>query len=678
MRAGRLCCAGTGAVMLSTAGLAQGGDSPRSGTVAPPAEKMALTPAGVDMRSGRFNYSQTDVSIGEDNETGGVALTRTLNADAVGHLNPFGNFSTNWDIFVSTHGININEGQYHSETGPDTEIGIHFGSRSETFYQVGSEATFTQVSRGAYARLSADPNGGHPIYTFTTSDGTVAVFRALGQECANTRGCAFISTLTYADGTRFTFEYESPTPAAPNTTRLRAVASNRGYALLMQYGSGADWNHVTSACVLNLALQAKPSGNTCPASPQATASYTYTTFGASERRLASATDASNATWSFTYSAAGQGLSMGFIRPGEASAWLTNSIWLRPNNDGLVDEIVSAQTSADGATWHYSYATSPPVDGEIPQLAGGNYVDPAGSQTTFEYGFPIRPGAFNPPRVNQQGYPVVNYGDVFFQITPDPITITDPLQRVTRENFCDPTAEANLPMQETHRCMLTPTPISTTDPEGRVTELIWDYTTRNLLRATRHAVPGSVQPNGQPWPDIVESWTYDCQPTTMAICAKPLTHTDANHNVTTYTYASHGGLLTETGPAVSVIDDANAVTTVQPQTRNAYAQRSAWLSNGSGGYVQAATPIWLPVSTSICRTSNPTGNPAAPCATVGDEVLTQFDYGPNSGPNMLLLRGQTVTSTDNGTTTTLRTCFGYDARGRRISAMAPNANLASCP
>ena len=95
-------------------------------------------------------------------------------------------------------------------------------------------------------------------------------------------------------------------------------------------------------------------------------------------------------------------------------------------------------------------------------------------------------------------------------------------------------------------------------------------------------------------------------------------------------------------------------------------------------MQAATPVWLRTQSSLCRTSASTGNPAAPCATAGDEVLTQYDYGPNSGPNTLLLRGQTATSTDGGVATILRTCFTYDAQGRRISETQPNANLASCP
>jgi YD repeat-containing protein len=83
------------------------------------------------------------------------------------------------------------------------------------------------------------------------------------------------------------------------------------------------------------------------------------------------------------------------------------------------------------------------------------------------------------------------------------------------------------------------------------------------------------------------------------------------------------------------------------------------------------------ATSLCRTSAATGNPASPCATAGDEVRTDYDYGPDSGPNNLLLRGQTVTSTDGGVTTVLRTCYGYDGQGNRISETQPRADLASC-
>jgi hypothetical protein len=638
----------------------QGGDAPISRTLAPPAERMAVTPGGVDMRTGRYAFSQTDLSIGEDNETGGLALTRTLGTDAAGHASPFANFSHNYDIFLSLKAID----QVTFGNGLGTRARIHFGGRSETFEQAGANPSWEQVSRSGYARLTEA--GG--VYTFATADGTVAVFRASMNDCSTAMSCAYVSTISYADGTRFTFDYD---PAGtPGTARLRSVSSNRGYALKLHYGSGADANFIASACLVNLAAAPAPAGHACPATPLAGASYGYTTLG-SERRLAAATDAGAGVWSYAYAAVTDGFTMAFTRAGEATPWLTNTVWVRPGMDST-DEVITRQSFDGGGIYSYSYVTSPQVEGEIPQIAGGYYIDPAGKQTTVAYGFPPRPTSLNPPRApgtNGEigGYPVINPNDIIYQITPGPVSITDPLERVTTYDYCDPTAAANLPPSEQNRCLVTPMPVSFAEPDGRRTELEWDFQTRNPLRTTRHALTGSGLG------DIVTSATYNCSPAAMAICAKPITTTDARGHVTDYVYdTTHGGLLKVTGPAPT----AGAA---RPQTRHSYAQRHAWLANGAGGYVQAATPIWVRTATSTCRTSAATLDPAAPCAGGPlDEVRTVYDYGPDSGPNTLLLRGQAVTAEAEGSLVTLRTCYGYDSRGRRISETQPNAGLGTCP
>jgi YD repeat-containing protein len=214
-------------------------------------------------------------------------------------------------------------------------------------------------------------------------------------------------------------------------------------------------------------------------------------------------------------------------------------------------------------------------------------------------------------------------------------------------------------------------VGVTSPLGNATDEAYDVR-GNIVQQTVTPVPGSGLPN------IVTTAVYPATCTNRMTCNKPTSVTDARGNVTDFTYdPTHGGVLTETGPAVNGI---------RPQTRHIYAQRYAWILAPGGGYVHAGAPVWVQIATSLCRTSAATGNPAAPCATAGDEVLTQYDYGPDAGPNTLLLRGQTVTSTDPGSgsgagagvTTTLRTCYGYDAQGNRISETSPNANLASCP
>lgn len=75
----------------------------------------------------------------------------------------------------------------------------------------------------------------------------------------------------------------------------------------------------------------------------------------------------------------------------------------------------------------------------------------------------------------------------------------------------------------------------------------------------------------PAPDIVTTATYPatCTPHTITTCNQPLSTTDPRGPVTDYTYdPGHGGVLTVTQPAP-------ATGVARPQTRIAYAPRSAW-------------------------------------------------------------------------------------------------------
>jgi hypothetical protein len=129
------------------------------------------------------------------------------------------------------------------------------------------------------------------------------------------------------------------------------------------------------------------------------------------------------------------------------------------------------------------------------------------------------------------------------------------------------------------------------------------------------------------------------------------------------------VLTETGPAVNGI---------RPQKRFEYVQRYAWIRNSTNtGYVQAPNAAWLLTRERYCKTTAAAG---AGCAGgSADEVVTDYDYGPNSGPNNLLLRGIAVTATNSaGALETQRTCYSYDGLGRRISETKALSNLATCP
>jgi hypothetical protein len=182
---------------------------------------------------------------------------------------------------------------------------------------------------------------------------------------------------------------------------------------------------------------------------------------------------------------------------------------------------------------------------------------------------------------------------------------------------------------------------------------------NLQTLTVNPIPGSGQSA------ISQSATYPPSCTNIVTCNKPTSVTDANLNTASFTYdPTHGGVLTVTGPAVNG---------VQPQTRYTYLQRNAWYLSSAGVMTRDSSPIWLRSTESYCI-SGPPATSGTGCALANDEVLTSYDYGPDSGPNNLLLRGKTVSSRGQ----TLRTCYAHDLQGNKIWETSPNAGRSSCP
>lgn len=166
-------------------------------------------------------------------------------------------------------------------------------------------------------------------------------------------------------------------------------------------------------------------------------------------------------------------------------------------------------------------------------------------------------------------------------------------------------------------------------------------------------------------DGITSASYDATCGNAVKCNKPNWVKDAAGNESDFTYDPvHGGVLTETRPA-----DPNGI---RPQNRYTYVQRYAWFLNSGGTLTRSTDPIWKLASVSYCRTGAP-GASGTGCAIAGDEVVTTYDYGPDSGPNNLWLRGQVVTAGGQS----LRTCFGYDKFGNKISETPPRAGLAVC-
>lgn len=626
------------------------GDAPTD--TSPPPEKLSVTETGVDIRTGRYAYSKTDLNAGS------LSLTRQISNDARGHLQPFSNMAHNWDIFIAERRFDMTKSLPPAAggegAGNDFQLFVHYGGSKQTFAaRVSSTGSGHESSASGYLTVAGDRASAAALYTFEAMDGTLVEFRAIGSgDCSTVYRCAYVSKITQANGEILTFSYDLGGTSG-HGARLSRIESNLGMAIRLEYGgSGGTWHQVTKACIFNLA--ATSANSSCNANALQTASYTY------NGKLASVTDAVGEVWQYAY----PGGKTAYYYPGETAPYLTNTSYNRLNDQLEVNEVVTRQERADGLTVSYGYAEPPYQDSGtgssypyIPPIAGGVMSDSAGRTMDITFGFPIVPGTW------QGTYPAgspINFGDVNYQTTSGPVSITDPLGRNWTMDYCDPVAMAGYPPSENHRCLVTPVMQSYTDPEGIKTEYKYDgFRTRNVIETRRKAKPSTGLP------DIVTSAVHDC--INLKICKKPLSVTDAEGNTTDFAYDPvHGGMLKRTAPA----DDSG----VRPETRYTWGQRYAWLKNAGGGYTQAATPVWVQTSQFSCNTSAmlASGNCAAGAS---DKVVTTYEYqAGNSATGSNVFRvGMAVTADGQ----TLRTCYGLDEFGRQISETQPKAGLATC-
>lgn len=181
---------------------------------------------------------------------------------------------------------------------------------------------------------------------------------------------------------------------------------------------------------------------------------------------------------------------------------------------------------------------------------------------------------------------------------------------------------------------------------------------NTLTEKQTPVPATTGPA------LIRAWDYPAVCVNQVTCNLPASYRDARGNQTDYTYDPvHGGLLAKILPP----DSAG----VRPQTRYEYVQRYPWLLDAAGSYVRAEQPIWVISRERTCRTSATVG--AACSAGPTDEVVTTYGYGPDAGPNNLLVREVTVQADG----ITRRTCYAYDRFGNRISEISPRAGVTQC-
>lgn len=647
----------------STAAFAQASTNAQAYASAP-ADHLLVTKGGVDMRSGKYNFSQTDLSIGEEGSA--LALVRASRQGPMTHALPFGNFTHNWDMFIVEKRIDITAGHYEG-SGPDYRLTAYTGGGAEAFDGRASLTVFGGISKGPVSWLTytGDRSTGTAVYTLQKTDGTLITFRPINSgDCMTYQRCAYASQIVEPDGTVLKFEYDQLPGGGVNTTRLRSVSSNRGYALLFEY-SGTS---VSKACVLNLAITPKPSGNNCPSGVKAS---TYVYGYASGVVLTSVTDPGNATWSYTYGTSGVAQTIGFVKPGASSPYLTNTYGSSISADDVHD-VVYSQNFADGQSYQYEYTDIPgQTNGTINQIAGGVVTDAQGHTISVQYGLPMLPRTLTPGYNSGQEETLPNPGDPgdpggggfvrIYQITPGPVSVTDELGRTTTYEYCDPVVAAALPSTEYDRCVVLPLRYYT-DPEGMRTDVT--FGANGLIgSAVRHPKPGSLLGNLTLVVSYAPCLWYPNS------CTKPESTLDANGNVTHFGYTSFGEPEWEISPPPT----SGAARALKLYT---YVQKYAYVSNG-GALVPAATPVWVRASETVCQTvaGTGTGRPSSTpaCDSTAQITTTTFEYGPNGTAGNLRVRGALVSSGGES----LRTCYGYNPDGNKIWTTSPRAGLAAC-
>ncbi|HLL32182.1 MAG TPA: hypothetical protein VK403_14425 [Allosphingosinicella sp.] len=469
------------------------------------------------------------------------------------------------------------------------------------------------------------------VYVYTTREGKVARFQqepSAFEYLPDTR----LLDIRHPDGTLITFHYRIDTDcnSAPckKHSRIQSVTSSRGYQIKLSYDTdvlldayGRNWRRVSRVVAINNSVEyCEPTADHCAltgAWPAAQIAFALTNDGHFE----TVTEPAGGVWRYDYNHVP--LLVKVRRPGLA---IDDTEVQYTDGDTYTQPRVTAVLRA-GARYDYiqdyTCATCPPPP---PYVELTTVEDPLDHRFVFKtrhqkywYDAQVRP---------------LRYRGAI-------LAATDPIGNTTGYDY-----DALI------------RPIRVTSPEGDKVE--FGYDARGNIR-TRTAIPKT----GFQFAPLAETAYFPDTCGNPKTCNKPDYVLDARQARTDFAYApEHGGLSVRTGPT-----DSNGV---QQQTRYGYEQRTGLVKTAGGGHA-ATEPVWLLTRRAYCRSSQATGNPTAPCATPGDEVVTTYDYGTTGQATNLLLRG-IVVSADG---LSLRTCYGYDALGNRISDTSPRAGRSTC-
>lgn len=214
----------------------------------------------------------------------------------------------------------------------------------------------------------------------------------------------------------------------------------------------------------------------------------------------------------------------------------------------------------------------------------------------------------------------------------------------------------------HRDPLNRTTLYGYDSGDRLTSIT--YPEQNYVAFTYDARGNVTSKTLGPKPSIggmplVETASFPATCASAVTCNRPTHTVDARGNQTDFGYvpstptaitvrgSTTVNIDVGTGKPAVVTSPAPTAGAARPQIRNTY----------SGGVL---------TQSSICRT-------LSSCAGTADEMVTAYDYGGTEATTRNLY-GIAVTSEGQ----TLRTCYDYNAFGRKVSETPPRADIGTCP
>jgi hypothetical protein len=398
-----------------------------------------------------------------------------------------------------------------------------------------------------------------------------------------------------------------------SSSRLKVVTDSSGYALAFEYNAS---NLISVACGYNTGV-----------------TFVSVNIGCSTAKLKSSYSYDNGHLSGVVNAAGESKSYTWsvdritcVSTAKQACQIANTY-----EDSHGSWMVSQQKMADGAIWKYQYygrydgVRDPDIYADATATSTTDMTDPAGNVSRYNF------------------------------METSPVSIVDANSNETKYLFeggksYDSPAEYPTNFGSTLK--------SVTLPRGNKIAIEYSGPWRTVSKRVLTGTDGKT---------LTKSYGYDfssnCS-TSPQTCAKPIWEKDANSAQTDYTYTSFGSVDSELQPAPTPGE-------LRRLTKYTYVQKYAYVQNGAGGVVPAASPIWMKDSETVCQAEK--DSRPARCDSKSPQFTTKYEYGPDGVGGNLLVRGIAITADGQ----TRRTCFGYDYAGNRVSETKPRAGLGGC-